>query len=77
MWPRIRTYITNVRSAWRQHKDSDAGYASEAVLVTALLIIGALVVIGIIVSKVTSKAQDIDLGVGSGSAAGYTTMVAP
>ncbi len=74
MWTRTRTRITDLRSTWRHNKNSDAGYASEAVLVTALLIIGALVVIGILVSKVTSKAQDIDLG--AGFTAGYTVMVA-
>lgn len=75
MWTRTRTRITNIRATWRHTKNSDAGYASEAVLVTALLIIGALVVIGIIVSKVTSKAQDIDLS--TGYTTGSTAMVAP
>jgi hypothetical protein len=75
MWTRTRTRIATLRTTWRHNKNSDAGYASEAVLVTALLIIGALVVIGIIVSKVTSKAQEIDLS--AGLTAGYTAMVVP
>ena len=75
MWTRTRTHIATLRTTWRHNKNSDAGYTSEAVLVTALLIIGALVVIGIIVSKVTSKAQDIDLS--AGFTAGYTMMAEP
>lgn len=66
MWTRTRVHIATLCTAWRHNKNSDAGYASETVLVTALLIIGALVVIGIIVSKVTSKAQEIDLSAGIG-----------
>lgn len=42
--------------------EPEAGYASEAVLVTALLVLGAIVVIAIIVAKVTGKANEIDLG---------------
>jgi hypothetical protein len=62
MWARTTALVNNLRSTWNTlSKNPDAGYASEAVLVTALLIIGALVVIGIIVAKVTSKANQIDL----------------
>lgn len=60
MWTHI---VANTRAAWKKlNTDTDGGYASEAVLVTALLIVCALVVIGILVAKVTSKANDIDLG---------------
>lgn len=74
MWIRTTTLINDLRSTWRTHnqhphqnpdenagQNADAGYASEAVLVTALLILGAIIVIGIIVAKVTSKANEIDL----------------
>lgn len=40
----------------------DAGYSTEAVIVTALLAVMGLAVIGIIVAKVTAKANGIDLG---------------
>lgn len=59
MWTPINRLRTTLR---RHNQPADAGYASEAVLVTALLIIAAIVVIGILVAKVTSKANSIDLG---------------
>lgn len=40
----------------------DAGYSTETVIVTALLVIMGIAVIGIIVAKVTAKASGIDLG---------------
>ena len=67
MW----TLIDRLRTTLARHNHpTDAGYASEAVLVTALLIIAAIVVIGILVSKITSKANSIDLGL-------LAMMVAP
>jgi hypothetical protein len=62
MWTRTIALTNTARRAWKRNRLSDPGYASEAVLVTALLIIAALVVIGILVAKVTSKANSIDLG---------------
>lgn len=63
MWARTTALVNDLRSRWNKlNEPSDAGYASEAVLVTALLILGAIVVITIIVTKITSKANDIDLG---------------
>jgi hypothetical protein len=59
MWARIKRLRTILRPPNQQ---PDAGYASEAVLVTALLIVAALVVIGILVAKITNKANSIDLG---------------
>ena len=65
MWARTITLVHDLHTRCKQLNnhpgDADAGYASEAVLVTALLIIGAIIVIGIIVAKVTSKANDINL----------------
>jgi hypothetical protein len=49
----------NVRDL-REHPD--AGYTTETVLVTALLVVLALAVIAILVAKVTSKANGINLG---------------
>ncbi|WP_435208508.1 hypothetical protein [Streptomyces sp. bgisy034] len=53
-----RTHLARVRQAAR----SDAGYTTETVLVTALLAILGLTVVGIIVAKVTGRANGIDLG---------------
>jgi hypothetical protein len=62
MWARTTALLNDLRTTWRDlNENPDAGYASEAVLVTALLILGAIIVIGIIVAKVTSKANQIDL----------------
>ncbi|PNE38176.1 MULTISPECIES: hypothetical protein [Streptomyces] len=54
----LRAHLAEVR----QHARSDAGYTTETVLITALLVILALSVVGIIVAKVTAKAKAIDLG---------------
>jgi hypothetical protein len=62
MWTRTTELVNSLRKTCRRHvQHPDAGYASEAVLVTALLILAALAVIGILVAKVTSKANSIDL----------------
>jgi hypothetical protein len=42
-------------------RNTDAGYTTEAVLVTALLVAAALFVLAIIVDKVITKANGIDL----------------
>ncbi|MHA6631110.1 hypothetical protein ACU61A_37230 [Pseudonocardia sichuanensis] len=53
---------TEVRARWEVlRRDPDAGYSTEAVLVTALLVVAALVVVAIIVAKVTEKANGIVL----------------
>ena len=63
MWTSTTELLNGLRATWKKlNANPDGGYASEAVLVTALLILCALVVIGIITAKVTSKANDIDLG---------------
>jgi ABC-type Fe3+ transport system permease subunit len=40
----------------------DAGFTTEYVLITALVVAAALTIVGIIIAKVTLKAQSIDLG---------------
>ncbi len=40
----------------------DAGYSTETVVVTAVLVIAALTVLAIIVAKLIAKANAIDLG---------------
>lgn len=53
---------TEVRARWEVlRRDPDAGYSTEAVLVTALLVVAALIVVAIIVAKVTEKANGIVL----------------
>jgi hypothetical protein len=69
MWTYLRATLKKLTA------NPDGGYASEAVLVTALLIVCALVVIGIIVAKVTSKANTIDLGHPPASVSATGTLV--
>lgn len=40
----------------------DAGYTTETVVITALLVVAALTVVTIIVGKVVTKANSINLG---------------
>lgn len=55
--------VGEIRHRWTLVRDTkDGGYSTEAVIVTALLVVAALAVIGIIVSKVTGKANSINLG---------------
>lgn len=64
MFP-LDTLIRLVRAHWaelRRHARSDAGYTTETIVVTALLAILGLTVVGIIVAKVTAKANSVDLG---------------
>ncbi|MHB6910177.1 hypothetical protein [Streptomyces sp. DB-54] len=56
----LRAHLAEVRQHARAR--GDAGYTTETVLITALLVILALSVVGIIVAKVTAKAKAIDLG---------------
>lgn len=55
---RARAHLAEVR----RHMRSDAGYTTETIVVTALLVILGLSVVGIVVAKVTAKANGIDLG---------------
>ena len=62
MWTRTVVLVSNLRARWKALQDEpEAGYASEAVLVTALLVIGAIIAISLLVAKVNSKANEIDL----------------
>jgi hypothetical protein len=53
----VRAHFAEVR----RHARSDAGYTTETIVVTALLVILAITVVGIIVDKVTTKASGISL----------------
>lgn len=56
LWTRLRAGLEVLR------RNPEAGYSTETVLVTALLVVLALAVIAVIVTKVTTKANGIDLG---------------
>jgi hypothetical protein len=56
LWTRLRARVEVLR------RNPEAGYSTETVLVTALLVVLALAVIAVIVTKVTIKANGIDLG---------------
>jgi len=43
-------------------RNPDAGYNTEATVVIALLAAAAIVIVGIIVSKITARANSINLG---------------
>lgn len=59
----IAHLTAEIRRRWQTVRASgDAGYTTETVLITALLVTLAIVVIGIILVKVTGKANSIDLG---------------
>jgi hypothetical protein len=63
----MRTHCTLLFAALRARIDDlrrnpDAGYTTETVVVTALLVAAALAVVAIIIAKVTSKANGINLG---------------
>jgi hypothetical protein len=42
-------------------REPEAGYSTETVLVTALLVVAALAVIAIIIAKITAKANGINM----------------
>jgi len=55
LWAIIRARVDMLR------REPEAGYSTETVLVTALLVVAAIAVLAIIVAKVTSKANSIDM----------------
>jgi hypothetical protein len=57
----IRHLFTVLHGRWQALRaDPDAGYSTEAVIVTALLAALALTAVGIIVAKVVSSANNIN-----------------
>jgi hypothetical protein len=53
---------TVLKARWELvRREPEAGYSTETVLVTALLVVAALAIIAIIVAKVTAKANGINL----------------
>ncbi|PXY16979.1 hypothetical protein [Prauserella flavalba] len=62
MQPYLVALWTTVKARWDLlRRQPDAGYSTETVLVTALLVAAALVIIAIIIAKVTAKANGIQL----------------
>jgi hypothetical protein len=62
----MRTYWAALRIALRARfallrRNPEAGYTTEAVLVTALLVVAAIAIVAIIVGKVMAKANGINL----------------
>lgn len=63
----LMTYLQTLRDRRREliahtREHPDDGYSSETVLVTALLIAGALSIVALLVSRVRSKAETINFG---------------
>ncbi len=63
----LTTAAADLRADIRHRIDTlrqrpDGGYTNETVVITALLVGAAILVIGIIIAKVTTKANNIDLG---------------
>ena len=60
----ILSYLAaEVRHRWHAVRATkDGGYSTEAVVVTAVLAVGAAVVLGIVVTKLIAKANSINLG---------------
>ncbi|GAA1291660.1 hypothetical protein [Saccharothrix xinjiangensis] len=62
MLSQVKALWTVVQARWEQlHQRPEAGYSTETVLVTALLVVAALAVIAIVVAKVTEKANGITM----------------
>lgn len=54
--------LVDLRGRWAAlRREPDAGYSTETVVVTGLLVVAALIVIAIIVAKVTEAANGISL----------------
>jgi hypothetical protein len=54
--------LVDMRGRWAAvRRDPDAGYSTETVVVTGLLVVAALIVIAIIIAKVTEAANGISL----------------
>ena len=53
---------TTLKARWEVlRREPEAGYSTETVLVTALLVVAALAIIAVIIAKVTAKATGITL----------------
>jgi hypothetical protein len=62
MHPYLVALWATLKARWALlRKQPEAGYSTETVLVTALLVVAALAIIAIIIAKVTAKANGIQM----------------
>jgi hypothetical protein len=61
MFREVQILIARVRAGLERLRHDEDGYSTEAVVVTAALVLLAIAVIAIIVAKVTEKANGITL----------------
>lgn len=61
MFTEVQILMTRIRAGLERLRRDERGYSTEAVVVTAALVLLALAVIAIIVAKVTEKANGITL----------------
>jgi hypothetical protein len=62
MRTQVKALWTVTRARWDELRSQpEAGYSTETVLVTALLVVAAITVIAILIAKVTSKANGITM----------------
>ncbi len=65
MEPLVHFLLSRIRSrvAWvRENARSDAGYSTETVIITALLVALGIAAVAVISAKVMGKARGINLG---------------
>ena len=63
LYVRTALVAAGIRARYDQvRREPDAGYNTEAVVVIALLAAAAITIVGIIVAKVTARANSINLG---------------
>ncbi|PWW53100.1 hypothetical protein [Actinokineospora spheciospongiae] len=62
MGTQVKALWVVLQARWEElRRRPEAGYSTETVLVTALLVVAALAVIAIVIAKVTDKANGITL----------------
>jgi hypothetical protein len=61
MLTEVQVVIARVRAELERLRHDEGGYSTEAVVVTALLVAAALFVIAIIIDKVITKANGINM----------------
>ncbi|WP_232237282.1 hypothetical protein [Actinoalloteichus fjordicus] len=60
----LNLFTEGLRDRWQAlHRDPDAGYSTETVVVTALLVALAIAVLAVLAIAVMNRATSIDLGV--------------
>ena len=62
MWTFLGALLAQLRAQLGVLRRSEAGYSTETVVVTALLVLLAIAVLGALAAAVTAKVKGIDLG---------------